>query len=73
MAIRWVFLVLFSSALLADVDLVAAEVKATATPKSIPLLRTGEALQGVVVEGGLRVSVPRQARSKLPDVVEVTW
>ena len=51
----------------------AAEFKATTTPQSIRLMHTGEALQGAVVDGRFRVSVPQEARSELPDVVEVTW
>lgn len=51
----------------------AAEVKATSSPRSIRLLRTGDPLSGELVDGVLRVGVPAGARSDLPDVVEVRW
>ena len=51
----------------------AAEVKTSSDPKSIRLMRTGDQLQGQVVDGVLKVAVPQQARTELPDAVEVTW
>ena len=51
----------------------AAEVKAGSSPKSIRLMRTGETLPGDVADGVLRVNVPQEARTELPDAVEVTW
>ena len=51
----------------------AAEVKAASSPESIRLLRTGDQLQGAFTDGVLKVSVPSEARTELPDVVEVCW
>ena len=51
----------------------AAEVKASSQPKSIRLLRTGDQLSGVLVDGVLKLSLPPETRTELPDVVEVTW
>ncbi len=51
----------------------AAEVKAASSPEAIRLLRTGDQLQGAFTDGVLKVSVPSEARTELPDVVEVCW
>ena len=51
----------------------SAELKAPSEPRSIRLLRTGEALAGQFAGGTLTVSVPSGSRSELPDVVEIEW
>lgn len=50
-----------------------AEMKAASDPKSIRLMRTGDQLPGHVADGVLKVTVPREGRTELPDAVEVTW
>ena len=50
-----------------------AQIKAASSPKSIRLMRTNDQLPGDMADGALKVSVPPQARTELPDTVEVTW
>lgn len=51
----------------------AAEIKAEAAPGRVTLLRTGQELQSSYADGALKVSVPADARSELPDVAKVHW
>ena len=51
----------------------AAEVKADSPPKSVGLLATGDQLQSRFADGVLKVTVPEEARTNLPDVVEILW